>query len=134
MTIFSKPVLRALAVLFCVLVLPFNTASAEPSNSEKLKLKAAVVTYIKEHTSDGRYSHVEAASTDLLRLTFVAMHPVIFERPDGTFALCADFKDDENEEVLIDYYLQELNGKYVVLSSIEGKRSVLMGIGQMFGL
>ncbi len=134
MDLLKRPLFQALVFLFFVLVLPFGSAQSEPSNSEKLKLKATVVSYIKEHTFDGRYYHVASDSTDLFKLEFVAMHPVVFERPDGTFVLCADFVKEDKEEVLIDYFLQESNGQYVVLSSIEGKRSILMGIGQKFGL
>jgi hypothetical protein len=62
------------------------------------------------------------------------MHPVVFERQDGTYALCADFRDGSGEMVLIDYYLRPMDGTLTVLTSVAGKRSILMQLGERFGL
>jgi hypothetical protein len=62
------------------------------------------------------------------------MHPVVFERSDGTYALCADFADASGNKVLVDYFVREIGGDYVVLSSIAGKRSILMSIAERFSL
>jgi hypothetical protein len=109
-------------------------ASAEPTAAQKLALKAAVLAHIERRTDDVAYHFIEPASTDLQKLRFVAMHPVVFERADGTYALCADFEDPAGAKVLVDYYVTDLNGEMVVLSSVVGKRSVLMRIAEKFDL
>jgi hypothetical protein len=130
----SLRILHVIAVVLCMAALPINLVSAEPSNAQKLKLKATVVKHIKQHTAEGTYFFVNSENTSLTKLKFVAMHPVVFERSDGAYALCADFENEEKEKVLVDYYLMELNGDIVLLSSIEGKRSILMKLAQKFGI
>lgn len=127
-------ILNVFVILLMTVVVPPNMASAEPSDAQKLKLKATVVNHIKAHTTDNTYYFVSSENTKLMKLKFVAMHPVVFEHPDGTFVLCADFETAQHDKVLVDYFLTELNGRFVVLSSIEGKRSLLMSIAQRFGL
>jgi|GEM_PF-2775944 len=122
------------SILVCAILLMSGTASAEPDDADKLKLKASVLQHIEGHTEDGTYFFVSSKTTKLMKLKFVAMHPVVFEHPDGTYALCADFEDGQKNKVLVDYYVQEINDRFVVLSSVEGKRSVLMGIAEKFGL
>ena len=129
---------RACRTLWIILILlvtgPLESATAEPLESEKLTLKATVVRHIEAHTDNGTYLFVDQESTKLRRLKFVAMHPVVFGLPDGTFVLCADFEDADRNKVLIDYYVKKLGQSYRVLSSIEGRRSLLMRIGEKFGL
>ncbi|NQV98944.1 MAG: hypothetical protein HQ483_04555 [Rhodospirillales bacterium] len=134
MAFLKKSLLPVLIGLLYATLLMGSPASAEPSDSDKLNLKASVINHIAQQTEEGIYYFVSGSSTDLMKLKFVAMHPVVFERSDGTFALCADFEDAEGGKVLVDYYLRKLNGNFVMLSSIEGKRSVLMNIAERFGL
>lgn len=127
--------MRQAYVLIALLVIaPFSSAFAEPTNAQKLDLKVTVLNHIRAHTTGGTYYFVGEEDTKLKELKFIAMHPVVFEREDGTFALCADFQDASNKKYLIDYFVRHLNGKYVVLASLEGKRSLLMSMAQKFGL
>lgn len=121
------------ALLFAVL-LQIQSVTAEPSDVAKLQLKATILEHIETHTTEGTYYFIDANDTTLMKLTFVAMHPVVFERADGTYALCADFEDGKGQKVLIDYYVKSMNGKPVVLTSLAGKRSVLMKIAEKFNL
>lgn len=123
-----------LAVFLFITICQVRTSTADPSDAQKLQLKATILEHIESLTADGTYYFVDASDTALMKLTFVAMHPVVFERTDGTFALCADFNDGKGKKVLIDYYVKNLNGKFVVLSSLAGKRSLLMKIAEKFNL
>jgi hypothetical protein len=126
---------RSLSIfLFLLLAMQAVPGSAAPLNSEKLALKAKVVRHIEAHTEGGTYLFVDAEDTKLIKLKFLAMHPVVFAHPDGTYVLCADFENANGDKVLIDYYLRKIDQDYVVLSSLEGKRSILMRIGEKFGL
>ncbi|MEQ8665426.1 MAG: hypothetical protein RIC16_06855 [Rhodospirillales bacterium] len=125
---------RSATTALCALMLFSAPAGAEPSDSVKLELKAAVLDHIASFTEDDVYHFIDGEDTNLKRLEFLAMHPVIFERNDGVYALCADFIDTDGNKILVDYYLRELNGELVVLSSVEGRRSILMQIAEKFDL
>ncbi|MBT5266623.1 MAG: hypothetical protein HOL85_17440 [Rhodospirillaceae bacterium] len=127
-------VLAAKVVVICVCLMTFTPAFAEPSDGEKLQLKSAVTQHITSHTDSGTYLFVRNDNTELLKLTYVAMHPVVFSHPNGLFVLCADFNDAGNKKVLVDYYVRKIGETFVVLSSIEGKRSLLMRLAEKFNL
>ncbi|MCR9175051.1 MAG: hypothetical protein NXI19_03495 [Alphaproteobacteria bacterium] len=111
-----------------------SSASAEPTDREKLALKTEVIQHIQAHSDGDTYFFVDQEDVKLHTLTFVAMHPVVFEHPDGMFVLCADFEDLQGEKFLVDYYLRKIGNRYVVLSSVEGKRSLLMKLAEKFSL
>ncbi len=121
----------ALVLLWAMITTP---ATAEPSDWEKLQLKSAVTRHIGSHSEDGTYFFVKPETVELLELSFVAMHPIIFQHPNGMFVLCADFKNEQKNKVLIDYYVREIEGSYIVLASVEGKRSLLMRLAERFRL
>lgn len=129
-----SPVLRSIAIVLLAFLIQTGLARAEPSDATKLQLKASILEHIKQHTDGGTYYFIDNDSTDLLELSFLAMHPVVFERSDGTYALCADFADASGNKVLVDYFVREIGGNYVVLSSVAGKRSILMSIAERFSL
>ena len=117
----------------CFLFAGISPVSAEPSSSEKLMLKSTVMQHIASRTEGSDYLFVDK-SINKISLKFVAMHPVVFSHPNGTFVLCADFKNSKNEKVLIDYFVQKIAGKYAVLSEVEGKRSIITRIAEKFSL
>ena len=125
---------RWLVVVMCAGLLHVGAAKAEPSDASKLQLKAAVLAHIADHTANDLYNFIDHESTQREQLRFLAMHPVIFVRDDGTYALCADFQDDRGNKVLIDYYVADMNGRLVVLASVKGQRSLLMRMAERFNL
>ena len=134
MRVFPVTMTRIVMLTIFAMSILAAPAKADPSDETKLQLKAAVLDHIEKSTNDGVYYFIDHESTDLRELSFVAMHPVIFERADGTYALCADFIDTAGEKVLVDYYLRDVAGGLVVLSSVEGRRSILMQIAEKFDL
>jgi hypothetical protein len=118
----------------CLFFAGVSPTSAEPSDGEKLMLKSTVMQHIASHTEGSDYLFVDNKSINVISLKFVAMHPVVFSHPNGTFVLCADFKNSKNEKVLIDYFVQKIAGKFAVLSEVEGKRSIITRIAEKFRL
>lgn len=111
-----------------------SAVKAEPTDIEKTQLKAVVLQHIHDRTDNGIYYFLDNETTRMSELTFTAMHPVVFERKDGVFALCADFNDNQGNKFLVDYYVKMVEGSFVVISSVEGKRSILMEMAERFGL
>lgn len=129
-----KSTLLTLILALGLALVTLAPAGAEPSDAEKLELKAAVLDHIEAMTHERTYHFVDGESLAVRDLRFVAMHPVVFERADGTYALCADFEATDGEKVLVDYFLRRLGDELVVLASVEGKRSLLMRMAERFNL
>lgn len=120
--------------LFSFLFALAPLAQAEISASDKIALKRTVVDYIALHTEADRYHFTDPNTLEVKQLQFLAMHPVLFEKGDGSFALCADFATDNNDKFLVDYHVTRVNNQYVVSAAVEGKRSLLMSIADKFSL
>lgn len=120
--------------LLTTLLLGATQVHAELNAGEKIALKQAVVNYIERHTEAGVYNFVDTQTLEVKKMQFLAMHPVLFEKDDGSFAMCADFTTAGDEKFLVDYHVLKVNGQYVVSTAVEGKRSLLMSIAEKLSL
>jgi len=126
-------VLRRLFVCISLITLlatlPHGFANAAPKfdADTRAQLQLALREHITDNTSNDsyRYFDPDKGETRLFRLKL--LHPVIFEK-DGFFLMCADFRDAQNEDIILDYVLHRSSDGFRVEQIVKGRRSFLMTV------
>ena len=111
--------LLALAVLTTV-----PAVSQAFSLSEKAALQAEMQRHIEAQLVDGVYLFLDTKAEEVRSLHPVTAHPMILRMGDH-FVLCYDFKDEAGKSVLVDYYVAQRDGSYVVFHTAIANRSLL---------
>ncbi len=97
---------RAFALRMCLVSLlgALPTTAWGLSLSEKAGLQAAMQRYIDRQMVDGVFPYLEVESGKVRALHPVTAHSAIF-RMDQYYVLCFDFRDDQGNDVNVDFYL-----------------------------
>lgn len=114
-------VARLLTFVF-VFAMPFGSQAL--TLSEKAALQAAMQRHIDGQLVNGAYLFLDARQEQIRPLHPVTTHPMIL-RMGEHFVLCYDFRDDAGEQVLVDYYVAQTDGSYVVFHTEIANREVL---------
>ncbi len=119
--------LRTLAL--CLFLVPLlgalPTAAWGLSLSEKAGLQATMQRHIDRQMVDGVFLYLEVESGEVRALHPVTAHPVIL-RMGQHYVLCFDFRDDQGNDVNVDFYLARRDASYVVVHAAIDDRKMLM--------
>jgi len=117
----------SLITLMAALPLGFANATPKIDADTRAQLQLALREHITDNTSNDsyRYFDPDKGETRLFRLKH--LHPVIFAK-DGFFLMCADFRDAQNEDIILDYVLHRSSDGFRVEQILKGRRSFLMTV------
>ncbi len=126
---------RAFALLLCLVSLlgALPTAAWGLSLSEKAGLQAAMQRYIDRQMVDGVFLYLNSESGEVRALHPVTADSVIL-RMGQHYVLCFDFRDDQGNDVNVDFYLARRDASYVVFHTTIDDRKLLkrlMGGGKV---
>ncbi len=111
--------LLALAILTTV-----PTVSLALTLSEKAALQAEMQRYIHDQLVDGVYLFLDTHNKEVRTLHPVTAHPMVLQMGEH-YVLCYDFKDNAGKDVLVDYYVAQRDGSYVVFHTAIANRALL---------
>lgn len=120
---------RVMAVVcFAVLLMsvpPMSVSASTLKNDTRVALQTELRNYIQGKISDGIYTFFnrDTDTNEALRLKWI--HPVIFGK-NGRFLMCADFIDQQGQDVLIDYLMVPNRYGFSVEKEIRGRRAMLV--------
>ncbi len=94
------------------------------SLTEKVTLQSTMQRYIDQQMVDGIFLYLEARSGEVRALHPVSAHTKILS-VGQYFVLCFDFRDDQGQDVNIDFYLARKDTSYVVFHTAIDDRKLL---------
>ena len=115
----------ALRLAFIALLGMLPSAAWGLSLTEKANLQATMQRYIDQQTVDGVFLYLEARSGKVRALHPVTAHTWILA-VGQYYVLCFDFRDDNGQDVNVDFYLARKNASYVVFHTAVDDRKLLM--------
>ncbi|HMQ57512.1 MAG TPA: hypothetical protein PKE65_03085 [Rhizobiaceae bacterium] len=122
--------MRKTLISFALLVASVAPAVAGTVSGEvKIKLQAAMSPYIDSHVVDGIVRHVKLDSGEIVDLVPTKAHPMILTLGDG-YVLCTDFRDADGNFVNVDFYVTQVDGRFVVFQSEIANRAPLEALMQ----
>ena len=116
--------LRALTLFLIPLLGALPTTAWGLSLSEKAGLQAAMQRYIDRQMVDGVFLYLNSESGEVRALHPVTAHSVII-RMGQHYVLCFDFRDDQGNDVNVDFYLARQDASYVVFHTTIDDRKLL---------
>jgi hypothetical protein len=103
------------------------------SLSEKVGLQAAMQRYIDRQMVEGVFLYLEVESGEVRVLHPVTAHSMVL-RMGQHYVLCFDFRDDQGNDVNVDFFLARRDTSYVVFHTTIDDRKLLkrmMGSGRI---
>lgn len=114
----------ALCLALIALLGTLPSAARGLSLTEKANLQATMQRYIDQQTVDGVFLYLEARSGKVRALHPVSAHTRILG-VGQYYVLCFDFRDDNGQDVNVDFYLARKNASYVVFHIAVDDRKLL---------
>ena len=102
----------------------FSSGAQALGLSEKAELQAAMQRFIDRQSIDGVFPAIDSKNGDLLRLHPVTAHPMILQMGED-FVLCFDFRDNEGEDVPVDFYIARKGESFVIFHTAARNRPLL---------
>jgi hypothetical protein len=99
-----------------------STAMGQSDVATKLKLQAAMQTYIEEKLVDGKFLYLDSITGVVSKARPGTAHPTILAVKNG-HVLCADFRTSDGRTLNVDFFVSEINGEYAVYSHSVEHRS-----------
>ncbi len=118
-----KRYFTALTIMLAV-CLAATQAQAAVGISDKAALQAAMQQHIDRNLVEGAYLYLDTASGTVRPLYPQKAHPMILKMGDY-YVLCSDFRDENNVDVNIDFYLARGDDDYVVFHALVDDRALL---------
>lgn len=117
----SRIALALLAVSVCVTP---GKAESEVPAAEAIGLQAAMQGHIEANLVDGALLHIDPVTGDVQPFYPAKAHPKIV-RVGPYYYLCANFRDADGLEVMVNFYVAKAAGKYVFFHTMFGDDEAL---------
>lgn len=111
------------ASLFFLASLP-GAAAKTLSEGELATLQAAMQNHIDQVSVDGALLELNTKNGQVLELYPAKAHPKIMAA-GKYFVLCADFRDENGKDVMVNFYMANNGGRYVVFATTFGHDEAL---------
>ncbi|MFT5116028.1 MAG: hypothetical protein ACI8P9_005389 [Parasphingorhabdus sp.] len=122
---------KGILVLWFAMIISFSAssnASAETLSSEtSVSLQTMLRSYIYEKMDNGLYQFFDENTGVIKPYRLKKIHPTIFKK-ENRFMLCADFLDQNGNDVIIDYIFAPSTNGYKLEKEIAGRRSYFLEV------
>lgn len=114
-------------VVLCFTIMSNAWAGNDPSIKGNLRnhIQHAMSGFISENTVDGKMYVYDAVKGDLLKLQLDNLHTGIVKK-GGFYVSCADFLDQDNRKIDIDFLVVPKEGKLIttqaLVHSVDGNK------------
>lgn len=112
-----------IAATLCLSPLTVN-AEGSLSVAEQAAIQAAMQRHIDRNLVDGTVLYIDHETGEVRPLYPVTAHPMILAYGEH-FVLCFDFRDDDGQNVPIDYYMARQDNGFVVFHTAVADRALL---------